>query len=135
MYPAIVLDLSRLYASPLVDTPRGVPRVEYAYARYFVEKWPGECVAAVPTPWGPRWYDRRRTIAGLEFVDAHWRESQAADQDAAYRSIKSQLLGRNVVAPRPFTTMQKLSAVKRGLTQVGITLGHSMVRELPARSI
>jgi glycosyltransferase involved in cell wall biosynthesis len=135
MHPAVALDLTRLCLAPLIETPRGIERVEYAYARYFLQRWPGDCVAVVPTPWGLRWFDRRRALTGLELVDEFWRENEPAEKDAVYRSIKSGLSGRNDVAPRRFSIAQKLSRVAHGNAKLGIVPGHSVTRKLPAQSV
>ena len=135
MHPTVALDLTRLYLAFLIETPRGIERVEYAYARYFLQQWPGDCVAVVPTPWGLRWFDRRRALAGLELVDELWRENGSAEDDAVYQSIRSGLSGRNVVAPRRFSAAQKMSRLAQGNVKFGIALGRSVARKLPAQSV
>jgi glycosyltransferase involved in cell wall biosynthesis len=91
--PAVALDLMRLLGAPTKSTPRGIDRVDLAYAHHYLETWPGECVAMVPTPWGARSFDRQHALRALAAVDALWRESIGADEDPAYARLKARLTG------------------------------------------
>ncbi len=49
---ALALDLTGLFLAPISRTPRGIDRVELAYARHFIEHWSGKFFAILPPPWG-----------------------------------------------------------------------------------
>jgi len=52
--PALAIDLSRLVAGALRDTPRGIDRVELLYARHYLQSWAGDCFSVLALPWGTR---------------------------------------------------------------------------------
>ena len=97
--PAIIYDAVRLFLGASVRTPRGVDRVDYDYARNLAQTWPGELYALLPTPWGLRLFSRKRTIAALDFLEAHWRESGDAGDDSGLRDVRQRLAGQQT-APR-----------------------------------
>lgn len=136
MYPPIALDLSRLALAPVRRAPRGIDRVELAYARHYLHQWPGPCLPVLPMPWGVRCYSREKGIAFLEAVESLWRENVSYDDDAVYNRTKLFLAG----APRP--PQQALKGVKpdileqsrgylRFLAMTGFSWGKPIRRELP----
>lgn len=102
---ALALDLTCLALGPLALNPRGIDRVEMAYARHFLEKWPGECFAVIPTLWGIRYFDRASALRGLCSLDDIWRETISPSDDATYNRAKSFLLG-DLVADREQTILR-----------------------------
>lgn len=136
VYPPIALDLSRLALAPVRRAPRGIDRVELAYARHYLYEWPGTCLPVLPMPWGVRCYSREKGIAFLDAVEALWRENTGHDDDALYAKTKLFLAG----APRP--SQHALKGVKpnvleqsggylRLLTKTGFSWGKPIRRELP----
>ena len=92
MAPPIVFDLLRLFLGPSRTAPRGIDRVDLAYARFLFTNWPGDCVGLLPTPWGLRLYDRRRVMAGLDALEAMWRE-RSVGPDAVFDEVARRLGG------------------------------------------
>ena len=79
MAPAIVYDVLRLFIGASRRTPRGIDRVDLAYARHLFGGWRGDCHGLMPTPWGLRLYDRRRVLRGLDRLEALWHEGGTAE--------------------------------------------------------
>lgn len=93
VHPPVALDLSRLALAPVRRAPRGIDRVELAYARHYLHDWPGACFPVLPMPWGVRCYSRERGIAFLEAVESLWREKTGYGDDEVYIRTKSFLKG------------------------------------------
>ena len=140
MEPTIALDLTCLFIAPLSPTPRGIDRVELAYARHFLNNWSGDCVAVLPTPWGVRFFDRTRVLRGIRVVENLWREKISIDEDQAYKNTISAIEGHtNSVAttandPRP-SLLNKVAGFYRIITGAGFTFGAPCHRSLPRGSI
>jgi glycosyltransferase involved in cell wall biosynthesis len=94
----LALDLTCIALGPLAQNPRGIDRVELAYAEYFLSNWPGECVAVLPTAWGVRYFDRASAIRGLRALEGIWREAISPDSDSAYHRAKSFIVGGSFVS-------------------------------------
>lgn len=97
--PPVALDLMRLLGAPTKAAPRGIDRVDLAYAHHYLREWPGECVAMVPTPWGARRFDREHALKALAAVEELWGESMAPEQDDAYAGLKARLEGARPQSP------------------------------------
>ncbi len=133
----IALDLTclTLALESSTPTPRGVDRVEYEYARYFLETWKGDCVAVIPTIWGLRYFGRRRALAGLDFLDEWWKENEPADGDPVFRSVKRRLGGAREAVEQRLSKWQCYAGFVRLFARTGIVLGRSVPRSLPPGSI
>ena len=99
MHRAIALDLTCLALGPMSWTPRGIDRVELAYAWHFLAHWPGDCFAVIPTVWGVRYFDRARAMRGLAALEEIWRETSSLADDAPYQRVKAFLSGEAGAAP------------------------------------
>ena len=89
----IAYDVARLLLGAAAVTPRGIDRVDFRYARFFFETWPGDCSGTLPTPWGVRQYDRRRVVQGLDRLEQLWSETVQSQEDRVLREIKGRLSG------------------------------------------
>ena len=140
MFPTIALDLTCLFLAPLSRTPRGIDRVELAYARHFLNSWPGDCVAVLPTLWGIRFFDRSRSIRGIESVEAIWREKIDVVQDNVYAAAK-RFIEKGVVTSNSYVAYaqpnlrEKLAGFIQIISEAGFTFGSSCSRSLPKNSI
>jgi glycosyltransferase involved in cell wall biosynthesis len=140
MTKTLALDLTRLALGPARRAPRGIDRVEIAYARHFLKNWPGDCVAVLPMPWGVRIFDRAHALAGLAALEALWRETLDPLHDRDYLRTKSFLAGRApggvraVKALRP-TALEVARAYFKLLSATGIHVGQSAARALPPGAI
>jgi len=137
---SLALDLTRLGLGPARLAPRGIDRVELAYARYFLTQWPGECVAILPTILGARLFGREQTLRGLAALEKLWQENIQPSEDQAYLRTKSFLAGQTATAsPTGQILKPRVSDQARGFIQIvsaaGFSFGHSLARELPKDAI
>lgn len=91
--PAIIYDTVRLFIGPVFRTPRGIDRVDFAYAIELFTHWPGEIHTLLPTPWGMRLFSRQQTLKGLAYLEGLWGERHQPGQDPAYAEILRRLDG------------------------------------------
>jgi glycosyltransferase involved in cell wall biosynthesis len=138
MAPPVVFDLLRLFLGPTSPTPRGIDRVDLAYARYLFTNWTGDCMGLLPTAMGMRLYDRKWVLRCLDAVEAQWREV-AQGSDAGLAEVARRLespAGRSPDPRHPLVeTLLSASGFVRLLTATGLGLGRSAVRVTPAESI
>lgn len=132
MSPAIVYDVVNLFMAAGQPTPRGIDRVDLAYARHFFQNWPGDCEALVPTPWGLRLFPREHVLRGLDCLEALWHEDLPPEQDPAYNAVLAFLTGQPVPPlPPPAGTSWRDTAkgIARILAATGLAFGRSVVRD------
>jgi glycosyltransferase involved in cell wall biosynthesis len=140
MAAPIALDLTRLAVGPVRHAPRGIDRVELAYAKHFLNNWPAECFPVLPMPWGVRCYKRSQAVDGLVALENLWRETIDPERDEVYRTTISFLNGSPGVPPaskrqlKP-TTFEQARGFASLLAVTGISFGRSVVRALPERAI
>lgn len=135
MSPPILFDGLRLYLGALVRTPRGVDRIDHAYARFLLDHWPNDCLGVLPTPWGIRLYDRDRARQLLTTVDAAWREQQAAGLDPAFAALRQWLINPAQV---PHVIAKKHGSLDRTLRLIrdnGMHWGRSAITTAPRNAI
>jgi glycosyltransferase involved in cell wall biosynthesis len=139
MTACVAFDLTRLFIGPMNPSPRGIDRVDLAYARHFFEQWPGDSVGILPTPWGIRWFDRDRSLRVVDFIEGYWGESGDAWSDPAYLRVRARLTGAPL--PGPAAAAKKRSIAARLASgffaftrQHGVARGHS-IRSLRAGSV
>jgi glycosyltransferase involved in cell wall biosynthesis len=140
MIAPFALDLTRLGVGPVRRGPRGIDRVEMAYARHFLANWPGECVGVLPTLWGVRCFERERSLRGLDALDDLWRESTDPTQDTSYQQTKLFLSGRLPMSPAPAqgltpSFIDKADGFWRLVSATGFTFGRSIARTLPKGAV
>lgn len=101
MTPPIVYDATRLFLGPLSRTPRGIDRVDLAFAEHVFRGQP-DALAVLPTPWGVRCFGRERVLPGLERLRALWAEATEPEADPVYLRLRARLLGGTAEGePRP----------------------------------
>lgn len=132
----IAYDATRLFLGPLSPTPRGIDRVDLAYARHFFQNSNEECCALLPTAWGIRAFPRARVLRGLERLEELWSETRRHDEDEAWQHLKLRLQGH--AAPRarapatPFALARRMTSLLRA---TGFGLGDSAVATLPPGTV
>lgn len=84
---AVAYDATRLFLGPLSLTPRGIDRVDLAYARHFFEHSQEDCCAILPTAWGTRAFPRERVLRGLVRLEELWAENKLPAIDGAWMSL------------------------------------------------
>ena len=96
MNAPVAYDVSRLFLAPLSRTPRGIDRVDMAYAEHIFTTNENS-VAVLPTAWGVRCFPRERALAGLSRLRQLWAETIAPDDDEGWIALRALLLGTSKV--------------------------------------
>lgn len=96
----VAYDMVRMFAGPLVPTPRGIDRVDLGYARHFAESWRGDCGGTLPTPWGIVWFERGRLLKLIDRLEDIWSESRATQEDTGLDDIKMRLAANCLLTAR-----------------------------------
>ncbi len=138
--PPIIYDILRLFLSASERTPRGIDRVDLAYARFLFGSWSGDCAGALPTPWGLRLYDRQRVLRGLDRIEMLWSETTDSLHDTTFASVKRRLAGDAEPAESARrtgarSTAWKLTRFASLLSGIGPGFGSPLVRAAPARAL
>jgi len=140
MRRTVALDLTCLFLAPLSRTPRGIDRVELAYAEHFLRNSTTECVGVLPTPWGVRFYERDRAIRGIDIVKSLWRERVDASTDDILVAARAALCappgGAAIVgATRAPSIFEKIEGFWQIIGGAGFSFGRSCRKRLPTNSI
>jgi len=136
----IAYDVARLLLGASAVTPRGIDRVDFRYARFFFETWPGDCFGTLPTPWGVRRYDRRRVLQGLDRLEQLWSETVQSHQDHVLLRIKGRLSGKDSPETEGSrahdrAVISPLSRVLELLSVAGFSFGASVIKAVPQNAI
>ena len=140
MSAPIAYDVARLLLGALAVTPRGIDRVDFRYARFFFETWPGDCSGTLPTPWGVRRFDRRRVLQGLDRLEQLWSETVQSHEDPVLARIKGRLSGRHDPQTESSrghdrAVISPASRILELLAVAGFSFGVSVVRAVPKNAI
>lgn len=134
--PAVLHDLLRLFLAATDRTPRGIDRVDLAYARFLCREWPGQCLGLLPTPLGPRLFERDRVLRGLDQLERLWREDAPASRDPAYAFVRARLGGDLAAAPPAGADAPSGPIrLRRMLAATGLTPGRSAVAHAPRGAV
>lgn len=127
----IAYDATRLFLGPLSLTPRGIDRVDLAYARHFFQESDEDCYALLPTAWGVRAFPRERVLRGLARLEELWSENRLHDEDDAWIHLKLRLQGKAAPLRRPpgnpLALAQRMTSLLRA---TGFGFGDSVVGAL-----
>jgi glycosyltransferase involved in cell wall biosynthesis len=125
---AVLHDLLRLFLGAADHTPRGIDRIDLAYARFLCTSWPGPCLGVLPTPLGPRLFDRARVLRGLDALERLWQEDTEPAADPVFAHVQARLAGQ-AVPPPPAPPRHALTAVPRVcrlLAATGVAAGQGV---------
>lgn len=138
--PALALDLTRLALAPVRRAPRGIDRVELAYARHFLNSWPGECYPVLPMPWGVRCYRRSQGIEFLRAIEDLWGEAKQNPEDHVYARTKAFLTGtaepphKALAGVKP-SLFEQAGGFLKLLSVTGVPFGRPIARTLPSDAV
>lgn len=136
---AIAYDLTRLFLGPLSQSPRGIDRVDIAFANYLFFNRKIESVGILPTPWGIRAFNADMVRRGLDHLHHIWAERIDEGEDPHWQGLVAAILEQGVPnrpAPRrkPAGLLTKAQRMWMHLRRTGIALGRS-VATLPHGAI
>lgn len=127
----IAYDATRLLLGPLSLTPRGIDRVDLAYARHFFEHSTEDCCAILPTAWGTRTFSRERVLRGLTRLEELWAENRQPAIDGAWTSLAPTIQAGKSSWYLPSNGALTLTARMTALLKAtGIGLGEDAVASL-----
>jgi len=127
----IAYDILRLFIGPWSPTPRGIDRVDLAYAQHLFEHWPADIAGVMPTPWGVRLYDRALVLRGLGRLAQIWGETGETDGLSA---IEARLRGGTADPPPARRHGSPVSRQWSMIRTTGVPLGRA-VRQVPHDAI
>jgi glycosyltransferase involved in cell wall biosynthesis len=131
----IAYDVTRLFLGPLSRTPRGIDRVDLAYAEHFFGTR-ADALAVLPTPWGVRCFGAERVLQGLKRLRALWSEPLTPETDPAYLNLRARLLGNSeAAATAPPRGPNLASRILSLLQATGLGVGESVQRAVPQDAI
>lgn len=132
----IAYDATRLFLGPLSLTPRGIDRVDLAYARHFFEHASEDCCAILPTAWGTRVFPRERVLRGLARLEELWAENRLPAVDGAWMSLAPTMqAGKSswyLPSSGALTLTRRMSSLLRA---TGIGFGRDAVRSLERNTV
>lgn len=132
----IAYDATRLFLGPLSLTPRGIDRVDLAYARHFFEHVNEDCHAVLPTAWGTRVFPRERVLRGLTRLEELWAENRLPAVDGAWTSLGSTMqAGKSSWYLPPSGTLTLTTRMTSLLRATGIGFGRDAARHLDRKTV
>ncbi|MGH6864549.1 MAG: glycosyltransferase, partial [Methylocella sp.] len=116
-------------------TPNGIDRVDFAFARHFLDPARQARLAIMMTPLGPRAIVAATARGIVDGISIHWGEEDEPAHDESYRRITAWIRGeaapspavRRIARGRP----DRAAGVLRWIGRHGLPLGHSPVAALP----
>jgi len=135
MVVPVAFDITRLATRVLNLTPNGIDRIDFSFARHFLDPARQDRFAIMTTPLGPR---AIAAAAARDIVDGiflHWGEQDKPEHDESYRRIAAFIRGeaapspavRRIARGRPHRT----AGVLRWIGLHGLPLGRSPAAALP----
>jgi glycosyltransferase involved in cell wall biosynthesis len=135
MVVPIAFDITRLATRILNIAPNGIDRIDFAFARHFLNPARQDRLAIMMTPLGPRSIAAVGARDIVEGISIHWGEEEKPEHDESYRRITAWIRGeagpspavRRITRGRPHRT----AGVLRWIGEHGLPLGRSPVAALP----
>ncbi len=132
----IVYDATRLFWGPLSLTPRGIDRVDFAYAKHFFEHSQDDCFALLPTGLGARIFPRERVVPGLARLEELWAENRSPDGDMTWsRFVPAVNAGPTAWHCSPNGPIVRARRMASLLGKIGVGHGQSAVASVAPGSI
>lgn len=139
MSRSVAYDITRLVTRMFNRTPNGIDRVDYAFARHFVDPSVADRSGVIATAWGPRLFGIEASRAAIDGIATHWGENQASAIDPAYSKVVAGLAPRpDDMTPPTFAASRftqgrsgQLGGVLRWCAEFGIPIGQSPKTQLP----
>ncbi|MGH6837134.1 MAG: glycosyltransferase family 4 protein [Methylocella sp.] len=135
MVVPVAFDVTRLATRVLNDTPNGIDRIDFAFARHFLDPARQDRLAIMMTALGPRAIAAATARDIVDGISIHWGEEDEPEHDESYRRITAWIQGeaaptpavRRIARGRP----HRAAGVLRWILGHGLPLGRSPVAALP----
>jgi glycosyltransferase involved in cell wall biosynthesis len=135
MVLSIAFDITRLATRVLNLTPNGIDRIDFAFARHFLDPARQDRLATMMTPLGPRTIADAAARDIADEISIHWGEEDKPERDESYRQITAWIRGeaalssavRRIERGRP----HRVAGVLRWIGEHGLSLGPSPASSLP----
>ena len=135
MVVPVAFDITRLATRVLNLTPNGIDRIDFAFARHFLDPARQDGLAIMMTPLGPRVIAAAAARSIVDGISIHWGEQDKPEHDDSYRRIAAFIRGEAARSPavrrielgRP----QRTAGFLRWIGEHGLPLGRSPVAALP----
>src|ERR1700730_13157759 len=93
MVVPVAFDITRLATRVLNLTPNGIDRIDFAFARHFLDPARRARLAIMMTPLGPRAIAAAAARDIVEGISIHWGEEDTPEHDESYRRITAWIRG------------------------------------------
>jgi glycosyltransferase involved in cell wall biosynthesis len=135
MVVSVAFDITRLATRVLNLTPNGIDRIDFAFARHFLDPARQDRLAIMTTPLGPRAIAAAAARDIVEGISIHWGEEDTPEHDESYRRVTAWIRGEAAPCPavhriargRPHRT----AGVLRWIGEHGLPVGRSPATALP----
>jgi glycosyltransferase involved in cell wall biosynthesis len=135
MVVPVAFDITRLATRVLNLTPNGIDRIDFAFARHFLDPARQDRLAIMMTPLGPRTIEAAAARSIVDGIAIHWGEQDKPEHDESYRQIAAFIRGeaapslavRRIARGRP----HRMTNVLRWTGEHGLPLGRSNAAALP----
>jgi glycosyltransferase involved in cell wall biosynthesis len=135
MVVPIAFDITRLATRILNVTPNGIDRIDFAFARHFLDPVRQDGLAIMMTLLGPRAIAAAASRDIVDGISIHWGEDNKPEHDVSYCRITAWIRGdaarspsvRRIERGRPHRTARVL----RWIGKHGLPLGRSPAAALP----
>lgn len=99
MLPPVAFDMTRLFVGPITPTPRGIDRVDLAFAHHFFSDPKRNVWGVLPTALGIRVFNRDWVLRAVEQVERLWAENCPADGDRLLQAVRECLVNGQPIPP------------------------------------
>lgn len=135
MVLSVAFDITRLATRVLNLTPNGIDRIDFAFARHFLDPARQDRLAIMMTLLGPRAIAAAAARDIVDGISIHWGEDDRSEHDECYRQITAWIRGeaalssavRRIERGRP----RRVAGVLRWIGEHGLSLGPSPASALP----
>src|SRR3984893_1037362 len=135
MVLSVAFDITRLATRVLNLTPNGIDRIDFAFARHFLDPARQDRLATMMTPLGPRTIAAAAARDIADEISIHWGEEDKPEHDESFRHITAYIWGepvpssavRRIERGRP----HRVAGVLRWIGEHGLSLGPSPASALP----
>jgi hypothetical protein len=93
MVLSVAFDITRLATRVLNLTPNGIDRIDFAFARHFLDPARQDRLAIMMTLLGPRAIAAAAARDIVDGISIHWGEDDRSEHDECYRQITAWIRG------------------------------------------